>query len=233
MGQNAKGKGRWSKVLTHVTDKLKVAYGLPKLENYADPVKEIFFIVLSARTAEHSYVRAMNLLLEKYPSYQQLASANVVEILECIADAGLGGKRSDHVKLIANRLVDDFGDKAVEELNAMLPYALFQYLTSLPGLGPKSAFCVMMWSFGIDVLPVDVNVQRIAARMGVIPLGLKHYQAQQQLPKFIPDGRSLELHTVFMVHGRRVCTPRKPKCTECIIKDNCNLGKLVNRIGNE
>ncbi len=191
-------------------------------------MKEIFLIVLSARTAEHSYVKAMNSLFEMYPSYQQIATANVDEILECIADAGLGGKRSEHVKQIANRLVDDFGDKATEELNAMLPDAVFQYLTSLPGLGPKSAFCVMMWSLGIDVLPVDVNVQRIAARMGVIPMGLKHYQAQQQLPKFIPDGRSLELHTVFVVHGRRVCIPRKPKCSKCIIRQHCNLGKHEN-----
>ena len=106
----------------------------------------------------------------------------------------------------------------------MSPSEVYAYLRSLPGVGPKSAFCVMMWSLNIDVLPVDVNVQRIAARIGVIPSGLKHYQAQQKLPRFVPDGRSRELHSVFMVHGREVCIPRKPKCGDCVVNDICRTG---------
>lgn len=103
----------------------------------------------------------------------------------------------------------------------------FDFLTHLPGMGPKSAFCVMMYSLKVDVFPVDVNVQRIAERMGAIPHRLKHYQAQKRLPSLIPAGRSRELHIAMVAHGREVCLPRNPKCGECCIRDLCRQGRAT------
>jgi endonuclease III len=167
----------------------------------------------------------MNALFAKYENYRQLADATAASVLDCISLAGLGGKRSEQVIQIARRLIDDLGSDAGNKLREMNPAQVYGYLTSLPGVGPKSALCVMMWSLDIDVLPVDVNVQRIAARLGVIPCGLKHYQAQKTLPRYVPERKSRELHSVFMVHGRLVCTPRNPKCSECGVKELCSTGR--------
>jgi len=225
MGQKWRGGERWPALLSQVIDRLKKEYGCPWLGNFHDPIKEIFFILLSARTSEVLYVRAMEKLFEEFPSHVALAKADVESIMDCIEGAGLGAKRSRQVILVAKRLVSDFGRNPAAHLRTMLPLDVYKYLTSLPGVGPKSAFCVMMWSLDFDVLPVDVNVQRIAARLGVIPTGLKHYQAQQRFPRFAPENRSRELHTVFMVHGRKVCVPGKPKCGECVVSDLCRTGR--------
>jgi endonuclease III len=83
----------------------------------------------------------------------------------------------------------------------------------------------MMYSLEMDVFPVDVNVQRIAERMGIIPRSLKHYEAQQRLPKFVPDGCSKKLHIGLVIHGRIVCQPIKPDCGVCILNDLCRTGK--------
>jgi len=216
---------RWPKVLSQVTDRLLEKYGTPLLGNFHDPIKEVFYILLSARTSEVLYMRAFERLFKQYPALSDLGEAEVDDVIRCVGSAGLGSKRSEQVIQVAKRLLDDFGEDAEHHLRSMSPERVFSYLTSLPGVGPKSAFCVMMWSLDIDVLPVDINVQRIAARIGVITEGLKHYQAQQQLPSYIPEGRCCELHTVFMVHGREICTPLSPKCQICEIADLCKTGK--------
>ena len=225
LGEKLGPTGNWPRRLGRVTRLLIEQYGVERLGNYEDPVKEIFFIVLSARTSERLYVRAMDRLFERYPTCPLLAEAAPEAVLECIQGAGLGRKRCSQVIRIAQRISEDFGDDASANLRSMSNEAVFAYLTSLPGVGPKSALCVMMWSLNRDVLPVDVNVQRIAARLGAIPTGLKHYQAQKQLPQYVPRGKSLELHTAFMIHGRKVCLPRKPKCGQCVVWRQCETGR--------
>jgi endonuclease III len=105
---------------------------------------------------------------------------------------------------------------------------VYDFLTHLPGLGPKSALCVMMYSLDFDVFPVDVHVNRVAARIGAIPSGLKHYQAQQRLPALVPKGLSRKLHIAFVVHGRKICFSKRPACERCPISDLCKHGR--NRI---
>ena len=229
MGQQKRPTKRWAVILAEITDRLHGKYGSPWLGNFVDPVKEIFFIVLSARTSEALYIRAMNSLFEKFPDCSAIANANLEAVLDCVGGAGFGKKRSEQVIKIANRVILDLGNDPQSALREMSSTEVFQYLTSLPGVGPKSALCVMMWSLNIDVLPVDVNVQRIAARLGVIPVGLKHYQAQQKFPRYVPEGRSRDLHTAFMMHGREICKPIRPKCGECIVSDLCRMGREASK----
>ena len=119
------------------------------------------------------------------------------------------------------------GDDAGDRMHEMTAQEVFDFLTRLPGMGPKSAFCVMMYSLKVDVFPVDVNVQRIAERMGAIPRRLKHYQAQKRLPALIPAGRSRELHIAMVAHGREVCLPRNPKCSDCCLRELCKRGRAA------
>jgi len=233
MGRRSRRSDRWPRVLSEVTDRLVKRYGTPHLGNFEDPAREVFYILLSARTSETLYVRAFQALFAEYPTLASLSRASPRSVLKCVGGAGLGKKRSEQVVEVAKKLVADFGDEADAQLRAMSVTDVYNYLTSLPGVGPKSALCVMMWSLNVDVLPVDVNVQRIAARIGVIPGGLKHYQAQQLLPKFVPEGRSRDLHTVFMVHGRETCVPGVPKCGDCEIADLCRTGRKFLSQGRE
>ena len=220
---------RWQPVLEAITDRLVAAYGVPTLGNYDDPVEEVFYIMLSARTTDAQYRKTHALLRSRFPTLHALAEAGVSEITPCITDGGLANKRAAHARNMAAALIR-YGEDASERLRGMSPREAYEFLLGLPGMGPKSAFCVMMYSLGHDVFPVDANVQRVAERVGVIRRNLKHYQAQQFLPPLVPPGRSKELHIGMVVLGRQVCLPRIPRCTACPINYLCATGrKLLSR----
>jgi endonuclease III len=198
---------------------------MPSLGNLNDPVQEIFYIVLSAKTTDAQYRRTHAELAAKFRDLAALARARLKAIVRCIAGGGLANKKARQVKRIAARLIADLGDDPAASLRRMSAREAFDYLTALPGLGPKSALCVMMCSLNFDVFPVDVNVSRIANRVGVVRRGLKHYEYTQRIPAAIPEGRSKQLHVGLVVHGRTICLPRKPRCESCFISDCCNYGK--------
>jgi len=204
---------------------LVAVYGTPALGNFRDPVAEIFYIVLSARTTDAQYRQTHRELRDQFPRLADLAAAPLDEILSCIRRGGLANKRAGQVRRIAQRILADLGSRPKARLKAMPAAEVYRFLTGLPGMGPKSALCVMMYSLNFDVFPVDVNVRRVARRLGAIPSGLKHYRAQQRLPSLVPDGRSKELHIGLVVLGRTVCLPRTPHCDRCPINDLCRVGR--------
>jgi endonuclease III len=216
----------WLDRFIEVANRLVDSHGIQRLGNYRNPIREIIYILLSAKTTDSQYRTTYRMLLNQFPTLSTLAKARVKQIQSCIESGGLANKRASQIKRTAAALLEIGGDNPNKRLRKMSERELFAFLTNLPGMGPKSAFCVMMYSFDIDVFPVDVNVQRIAERMGVIPKGLKHYQAQQKLSPMIPIGRSRELHITMVVHGRTVCLPRAPKCGNCCIREFCRQGRL-------
>lgn len=225
LGACARQRGRRPALLAEVARRLAAAYGTTAtLGNYRNPVTEIFYILLSAKTTDVLYRKAHARLRQAYPRLIDLAQANVEDVEQCVGVAGLGRKRSAQIVELAKRLLSDHEGRPVDRLRGYEAADAFRYLTSLPGVGPKSALCVMMYSLDMDVFPVDVNVQRIAERMGVLQRGLKHYQAQRRLPKSVPAGISRDLHIGMVIHGRRVCRPKKALCSECCIADLCKTG---------
>lgn len=218
---------QWKRTLADVTEILASTYGTPDLGNYRDPVKEVYYILLSAKTTERLYRAAYRRLWERFQRLTQIAEARLSEIRSCIEGAGLGAKRAKQVKQIAQRLLHDLGPHPARRLREMSSNEAYQYLVGLPGLGPKSALCVLMYSLDVDVFPVDANIQRVLGRMGAIPNGAKHYRAQQILPGFVADGLSRPLHIVLIIHGREVCRPIAPKCMGCNIRHLCKTGRRI------
>jgi endonuclease III len=214
-------------VFQEITDLLVNEYGTPTLGNYKNPIAEIVYIVLSAKTSEKLYQASYRRLTASYPSIDALARAEASDIQSCISGAGFGRKRSVQIKNLAVRLVHSLGRNRQQALRKMSPAELFGFLTALPGVGEKSALCVMMYSFGLDVFPVDANVRRIAVRLGVLRKASRHYDGQRRLPTVLPDGRAMELHIALIMHGRTVCTPRRPRCNRCIIASYCKTGNTT------
>jgi endonuclease III len=225
LGVRRAHRSPWVARLGAVSDRVLTKYGTPTLGNFRDPVKEIFYILLSAKTTDLQYRRTHRALMAAFPTTAALASAKVRAVRRCIESGGLAGKRAAQVVAVARALVVAGGDRPRRYLRRLELRAGYDFLTSLPGVGPKSAFCVLMYSLGFDVFPVDVNVQRIAERLGAIRRGMPHRLATKRLAALSPDGRSLELHVGLVVHGRKICLPRNPKCGECCLLDLCNTGR--------
>ena len=215
---------KWESRFSDISAKLGQTYGHPRLGNYRDPIKEVFYILLSARTSEALYMRAHRNLFRHYPSVDAIAKARIRDVRQHIHVAGLGTKRAIQVVQTARRLVADFGTGMRRKLRTMPPDEMYAYLVSLPGIGPKSALCVMMYSLDVDVFPVDANIRRIVERLGAIRKGYSHRQAQKAIPRLVPAGGSRNLHVGLVVHGRRTCLPRNPRCDTCMLRDVCRTG---------
>lgn len=222
---NARARTSHKALLGRVNRHLVNLYGTPTLGNFRDPIKEIFYILLSARTTDALYRRAHRQLFSQFGDLGALVDGDVRTVERCVRGAGLGQKRASQIVQIARRLSVDLAPSPRGALRKLDAHRAYAYLTSLPGLGPKSALCVMMYSLDFDVFPVDINVQRIFERLGVLPAGLKHYRAQAIAPASVPRGLAKTLHIGLVVHGRRICTPLNPRCDECTLVTLCRHGK--------
>ncbi len=225
--QKRRTASRWPLLFDQVANRLVSEHGLPRLGNYRNPVREIFYIMLSAKTTDAQYRKTYRNLHSRFGNLAAISKAPIRQIRSCIESGGLAAKRAMHIKKAAVQLLKEGGRHPSRTLRAMSYRESFDFITGLPGMGPKSALCVLMYSLDADAFPVDVNVQRISERLGAIPRGLSHVQSQRRLAVLVPDGRSRELHVGMVVHGRKVCLPRKPLCGNCALLDLCQFGRRV------
>ena len=195
------------------------------LGNFRDPVKEIFYIVLF-RPRQPNRITSRHTAADS--PIQGLGANRTISFSRSLRmrwSCWIGIEESRPYQENLRSASRRFGGQARNALRKMPADVAYAYLCTLPGVGPKSALCVMMYSLGFDVFPVDAHVNRVLSRIGAIRLGAKHYQAQALLPSFIPNGHSKELHVALVLHGRQVCKPQDPLCGVCTIRHLCKTGQ--------
>lgn len=207
---------------------LRVRYCSPLLNNKDDPLDELIFIILSQMTTSPSYERVFDRLKAAMPDWHILTETPVSHLTSLIADAGLSGQRALRLKQIADRLIHDFGQVSLAELVDSDDKTVQDYLTSLPGVGVKTAKCVMMYSLGRQVLPVDTHTARLATRLGLVPSG-SMAATDRELPVVVPPPLRFDFHVNAVAHGRAVCRAIKPRCDDCVLSSLCPAGRIANR----
>ena len=207
---------------------MKARYGSPLLNNKLDPLDELVFIMLSQMTTSPSYERVYDRLKCAIPRWQSLTEMSVSDIASLIADAGLSEQRANRLKVIAFRLGQDFGKVSLTKLVEFDDETALRYLESLPGVGLKTAKCVLMYSLGRQVLPVDTHTARVASRLELVPSG-SHAAIDRELSAVVPPALRFDFHVNAVAHGRAVCRAVTPKCEECVLSSLCPVGRRVNR----
>lgn len=205
---------------------LKREYPDSRLGNKANPLDELAFIVLSGQTTSALAERAYRGFKTAFPRWLQVADASVRDIESAIGGSGLGRQKARYLRSIARRLRQDFGAVTLAPLKSMTTTVAEQYLCSLPGIGIKSARCVLMYSLARKVFPADVHCLRIMDRLGWLKWGRRRGElladtAQELIPRRL---RHL-LHIRFVQHGRAVCGS-KPRCDFCVVRDYCPSTRL-------
>lgn len=175
-------------------------------------------------TTAPSYERVFDRLKAEVPDWGLLAETSVEDLRELIADAGLSNQRADRLKRIADRLAHDFGDVSLAGLEGCDDDALQDYLTSLPGVGVKTAKCVMMYSMGRQVLPVDTHTARVAVRLGLVPAG-NATSVDRHLTTVVRADRRFDFHVNAVAHGRATCRALRPRCKDCVLSSFCPTGR--------
>lgn len=207
--------------IQEVVTRLASVHTWDLLGNFEDPLDELVYIVLSTRTRGVSFQVAYERLKRRYPSWDLLSRGRASVIEKLLRPFGLSRKKTTWLKSILLEIRRREGKCDLQHLRELGDQQAEEYLTSLPGVGLKTARCVLMYSLGRSVFPVDANVWRILERLEVIPARV-HYQRIHDLAQArIPPNLRLELHVYSVIHGRDTCLPRAPRCASCCLRDMC------------
>jgi endonuclease III len=207
--------------IRQINRRLKV-YGTSRHHNRKDPLEEMIFIILSAQTEWYSFRRTFSNLRRRFPSRKSLITANETEIERIIQPGGLARKKAVQLKRALEKIEADTGRLSLRFLRALPDKSVRDYLTSLAGVGNKTASCIMMYSLERNVFPVDTHVWRIARRLGLAPAVAKPTESQElALEAKVPPSIRYSLHVNLVSHGQQTCTTYWPKCSECVLNDIC------------
>ncbi|MCL4295578.1 MAG: endonuclease III [Anaerolineae bacterium] len=199
---------------------LEQVYGSPRHDNKDDPLDELIYIKLSQQTNAPKFRSMYETLQQRYPGWFGLGQAPLDELEAILHPGGLYRQRAHNLKAMATQIAEDNGRLDLSWLRQRSAPEAIAYLSSLPGVGVKTAYCVAMYSLGHDVLPVDVHVQRISERLGLLPKGLSDEKKHQLLNALVPPGKRYSYHVNCVSHGREICR-KVPKCSKCCIQDFC------------
>jgi endonuclease-3 len=185
---------------------------------------ELIGALLSQNTSDNNSDAAFQQLLRTFPTWNDVRQARVDRIARAIRPAGLQQRKAPRIKRILQEVYERHGELSLEFLHAMPADAALAYLRSFPGVGPKTAACVLLFACRQPVLPVDTHVHRLSLRLGLIPARTSADKAHEALTRLVPKRHVLEFHVLLIRHGRTVCDARAPQCTECLLVDGCPEG---------
>jgi len=179
------------------------------------------FIILSQMTTHQSFNRVFDRLKRAYPSWEAVLAYPRERLQKLIADAGLSAHKAPRIYAILERIRADFRKVSLAPLHSFSDLEAERYLCSLPGVGEKTAKCVLMFSLGRAVLPVDTHVWRLGRRLGLIDSTVSLARAHQLLERVVPVADRYTLHVNALDHGRQVCRALRPRCPVCVLRSRC------------
>tara|TARA_B100000700_G_scaffold331758_1_gene468091 strand:+ start:23014 stop:23685 length:672 start_codon:yes stop_codon:yes gene_type:complete len=207
--------------ITNLITTLDQYYNLAPQQNSNAPLFELVLTLLSQHTSDHNSGRAMNQLINKFNSWDDLISAPLKDIEDAIRPGGLAPTKS---KRLQKLLIEVKRRQPDWDLNFLRDLSIFdakKWLISLPGVGPKTAACVLLFSLNIPALPVDTHVGRVSKRLGFANNKLSNDELHDVLEKKIKPDQIYLFHMSLIQHGRRICHSRKPECHKCPLLKNC------------
>jgi endonuclease-3 len=182
---------------------------------------EVVATVLSQHTSDLNSERAFAQLKTAFPDWEQVLDAPAVQVADAIRCGGIAEAKSRRIQQILAAVRAREGRVDLGRLHDLDDAAVEEYLTSLPGVGPKTAACVLVFSMGRAAFPVDTHVHRIATRLGWISPKTTAAKAHQILGQAVPPDIRYDLHIALIAHGRTVCKAQRPRCGECVLRDQC------------
>jgi endonuclease III len=227
--KTAGGKGLRRR--THqIGEILKSEYDSPRHGNPDDPLDDLVFILLSTMTTGPSYERVYRRLREVTGSWEVVADMDPDTLAAMIRDAGLSRQKAPRILAILNRIRKDFENLSLAHLHEWNDLRVERYLTSLPGVGLKTAKCVMMYTLGRDVLPVDTHVMRVARRLNLLATDVPYSKIHSVLEAIVLPKDRYAFHVNVLAHGRSVCQAKRPRCHECCLNKTCTYLSKVNKL---
>jgi endonuclease-3 len=212
-----------------IRDRLRLVYGRPVAPPHGKGLEELILTVLSQSTNDRNRDVAYLRLRARFPAWEEVRDAPLEEVEAAIQPGGLHRQKSVRIQEILRELggwgpipdLSFLGELPVEEARA--------YLTALPGVGRKTAACVLLFAFGLPDVPVDTHVSRVGTRLGLFRPGAPFEELHDEMLRLTPAGGEVELHINLLRHGRRTCHAQRPACGECALLRMCPYGRELRR----
>jgi endonuclease-3 len=187
-----------------------------------DPVATLVNTILSQNTNDVNRDIAYERLRERFPTWDAVRDAPVGELVEAIRPAGLGPTKAPRIQMALQRITEREGEIALGFLREMSTEEAREWLTDLPGVGPKTAAIVLCFALGKPAFPVDTHVHRVSGRLGLIPKSTGRAKAHDVLEEIVPEAIYYPFHLNLIAHGRAICHARNPECQRCPLRSECN-----------
>jgi endonuclease III len=229
-----------------VRDRLREVYGIPLMRPHKDPIAELILTVLSQSTNDRNRDVAFLRLRTRFPAWDAVRDAPLAEIEEAIRPGGISKVKSVRIQAILRAMTerpgppsddgeqsggagpsgaehqgDADGKLSLDWLPDVELTVARDYLTELPGVGRKTAACVLLFAYGLRDVPVDTHVSRVGARLHLLEPDAPFERMHDQMLALTPPGQELELHVNLLRHGRRTCHARSPECHDCALARMC------------
>ena len=206
-----------------IRDRLRLVYGVPLAAPHGHPIAELVLTVLSQSTNDRNRDIAYLALRERLPSWETVRDAPVDMIEEAIRPGGISKVKSARIKAMLRAIADTTPDHelSLDWLAQLSVPEAQRYLCSLPGVGRKTAACVLLFALGMRDVPVDTHVSRVGTRLGLFAPGAPFVELHDTMLALTPAGQELELHLNLLRHGRRTCHARRPDCAGCALRRMC------------
>jgi endonuclease III len=182
-----------------------------QMEEQDDPFKILIGTILSARTRDENTTRVVNKLFARFKTPQDIALADIDEIKKIIHSIGFYNVKAARIKQLSQILISCFGGQVPSNIDSLL---------ELPGVGRKTANCVLVYAFDKPAIPVDVHVHRISNRLGLVTTKTPE-QTEEELGKLLERRLWTKVNDTFVMYGQNICLPVRPNCKACDLKKIC------------
>jgi endonuclease-3 len=199
-----------------IRDRLRESYGRPVNRPHGDPVHELVLTILSQNTNDRNRDVAYDGLKRRFASWDAVRDADPDDVIEAIRPAGLANQKGPRIQDVLRTI----GDDDLHWLASASRDDALGFLTALPGVGRKTAACVLIFSFGLPEVPVDTHVKRVGGRLGLFPETASFEIAHDEMRTITDPADAYELHMNLIAHGRAICRPR-PRCDLCGLARMC------------
>jgi endonuclease-3 len=217
---NANQNGR----LDFISTELERRYGARPWRRHRQAIDELILTILSQHTSDLNSERAFAELVSRFPTWESVLGASPDDITNAIRSGGLAAQKAPRIQAVLGAVLSERGTFDLDFLLRMSVEQGRTWLESLPGVGPKTASCVLLFSLGLPAMPVDTHVHRVAGRLGLVSASATAKQTQDLLEARLGENRDriYALHVNLIAHGRTVCVARRPRCNECPLTRCCD-----------
>lgn len=192
-----------------------------------DPLEELVLTVLSQHTSDANAERAFASLRARFPTWRAILVARSTAVADAIRSGGLANTKAPRIRAILREVLEREGRLELSRLRREPDDDVVRYLTSLPGVGPKTAAVVMAFALGRPTIPVDTHVHRVATRLGLVEPRTSAEKAHRMLEGSVPPDLKVPLHVGLIRLGRETCKAGRPRCEDCPLVDVCPTAPSV------